>query len=136
MRIRLLFILVLQCFFLSSCERKSLPLSVSDDRVDGPARLVLTADTTNGTVPLTVNFTGTLYGRIDTIFLRVPEVSFVGGYDPADEIYVPLLDTLTVARRVYTAREHYFVQHTFKAVMKLHGMYRDIVSDTVVITVQ
>lgn len=136
MRIRLLFILGLQCVFLSSCERGSLPLSVSDDTADGPVRLVLTADMTNGTVPLTVNFTGTLYSRIDTILLKVPEVSFDGGYNPDDEIYVPRLDTVTVARRVHTAREHYFTQHTFKAVMKLHGMYRDIISDTVVITVQ
>jgi hypothetical protein len=100
-----------------------------------PVTLVLTADVTNGTIPLTVNFTGTLNGPIDTIYTRVPEVSLEGGYNPEESLYTPSPDTVTPARSAYTGREHYFRQGTFNAVMILHGIHGDVCSDTIQITV-
>jgi len=85
---------------------------------------------------LTVNFTGILYGRIDTLFTTVPEITFNGGSIQPEALYYPLPDTLTGARRMYGAREHYFRNDTFKAVMIVRGRYREIVSDTLVITVR
>ena len=130
------FVFLSGCMFAGSCRQDSAPLSVPDNTGIGPIRLVLTADVMSGTVPLTVNFTGTLYGFIDTLALKVPETTFTGGYNPEEEIYAPLPDTVTPARRSYSAREHYFRQNSFKAVMKLHGVHRDIISDTVTIDVR
>ena len=98
--------------------------------------LVLKADVKSGTVPLTVNFTGALLGRIDTVFTLVPEVSLEGGYNPEESLYTPSPDTVTPGRSTYTGREHYFHQGTFNAVMILHGLHGDIHSDTVQISVQ
>ena len=99
-------------------------------------RLFLTADTLDGTIPLTVNFTGTLYGTIDTLLLTVPEVSFDGGLGQPPATYEPLADTLARARRIYTAREHYRERRSFRAVMILHSRSGTIVSDTCSLTVE
>lgn len=105
---------------------------------DGAAtlRLVLTADVTTGTIPLTVNFTGALQGSIGTSYTRVPEVSLEGGYNTEESLYTPDPDTVTVARASYTGREHYFHPGTFNAVMIVHGVHGDIFSDTIRITVR
>ena len=102
----------------------------------GPLRLALSADQTSGAVPLTVTFTGRLSGSFDTLFTRVPEVSLAGGATSDADLYSSLPDTLSPARAVYTAREHYFRGGTFRAVMRLHARGGDVVSDTLVITVQ
>ena len=126
------------CFVvISSCTREPYqPTAPAAAGAGSPLRLVLTADVTAGTVPLTVNFTGTLLGRIDTPFTLVPELSLEGGYNPEEELYTPAPDTITIARKSYTGREHYFHRGTFNAVMIVHGTHRDILSDTVHITVQ
>lgn len=121
---------------LSSCERETVVSDGSDVLAEGTVRLLLTADVTTGTVPLTVSFTGTLYGAIDTLLLRVPEVSFDGGNNPNPDVYLANPDTLAPPRRLYTSREHYLQSRTFRAVMTLHGRFRDITSDTLLITVQ
>jgi hypothetical protein len=126
---------VMTCLACSGCGRESLPSSVSDTQHAAPLRLALSADDTSGTVPLTVNFTGKLLGPIDTLVVRVPPITLAGGYNPEEEIYVPVPDTTTPAKKTYSAREHYFRQATYRAVMRVHALSGDIVSDTVVITV-
>lgn len=123
------------CTFLS-CERGSPVSGDPDFLADGPVRLLLTADTSSGTVPLTVSFTGMLYGTIDTLLLTVPEISFDGGTGQPLGAYEPKPDTLAPARRVYTAREHYLQRRAFRAVMILHGRYGTLVSDTCTISVE
>jgi hypothetical protein len=119
-----------------SCERGD-PLTNGPDALAGGAvRLLLTADVSTGAVPLTVSFTGTLFGTIDTLFLKVPEFSFDGGTGQPRDAYLPQPDTLAPARRVYPAREHYFQRRTFRAVMTLHGRSGSIVSDTCTISVE
>jgi hypothetical protein len=129
-------VIVFAVLVLPSCRGDDFSPNVVDEAVGGPARLVLSADVTTGSVPLTVNFTGTLYGRIDTLFTTVPEITFNGGSTQPEALYYPLPDTLTGARRTYGAREHYFRNDTYRAVMIVHGRYRTIVSDTLVITVR
>jgi hypothetical protein len=65
----------------------------------------------------------------------VPELSLQGGFNPEEELYTPAPDTITIARKSYTGREHYFQKGTFKAVMIVHGTHGDIFSDIVHITV-
>lgn len=119
-----------------SCAREFADPAGPEPQTAGAARLVLTADTTAGTIPLTVNFTGVLFGSIDTLLLRVPEVSFDGGTDQVPVLYVPQPDTLARAQREYTARAHYFRHGTYQAVMTLHGRSGNIVSDTCRISVE
>jgi hypothetical protein len=121
---------------ISACERDQNPLAAPKSSAQGSPRLLLTADQTEGTVPLTVNFTGTLSGGFDTLVTKVPEVSLAGGASTDADQYMPIPDTLTAARRVYSAREHYFKQGSFKAVLRLHGRGGDILSDTLLITVR
>lgn len=120
---------------ISACERDQIPPVGPANSAPGPPRLLLTADQTEGTVPLTVNFTGTLSGGFDTMVTKVPEVSLAGGSSTDADLYAPIPDTLTAARRAYNAREHYFKPGSFKAVMRLHGRGGDILSDTLVINV-
>lgn len=121
---------------ISACERDQVPSLAPESSAPGVPRLLLTADRTEGTVPLTVNFTGTLSGGFDTMVTKVPEVSLAGGSSTDADLYAPIPDTLTAARHAYSAREHYFKQGSFKAVMRLHGRGGDILSDTLVITVR
>jgi hypothetical protein len=129
------FMMAFCCIVTPSCRPEaSSPAGPSAGGVS-PARLILTADVTTGSIPLTVNFTGTLQGYIDTLYTRVPEISLEGGYNPEESLYTPSPDTVTPGRSTYTGREHYFRQGTFNAVMILHGLHGDIRSDTVLITV-
>jgi hypothetical protein len=125
----------LGCAVFSSCMRE--PYFPTNPPAGGESsiRLILTADMTTGTIPLTVTFTGTLQGPIDTLYTQVPEVSLEGGFNPEEELYTPVPDSVTPARENYQGREHYFRPGTFGAVMILHGVHGDIVSDTVRITV-
>lgn len=133
---RLTIVISLAALVLPSCTRESFPPTATEGMERGPIRLVLTADVTTGSVPLTVNFTGTVYGRIDTVFTTVPEITFHGGSTQSESPYHPVPDSITSVRRTYSAREHYFRNDTFKSVMIVHSRYREIVSDTLVITVR
>ncbi len=133
---RVLLVVALSLCTWLSCEREFAVPNGPDVHDNVAVQLVLTGDVTAGTIPLTVSFTGTLYGLIDTLLLQVPEVFFDGGTDQVPVVYVPLPDTLARAQRIYTAREHYFRHGTFRAVMLLHNRYGTIVSDTCRISVE
>jgi hypothetical protein len=130
----LLIFLIISAEFCACRGPQNDPLA-PEEGVPLQARLVLKADVSRGTVPLTVNFLLSLEGPIDTIFTRLPEVSLLGGYNPEEALYAPLSDSVTSARRSYSGREHYFRTGVFKAVMVLHGIHGDMYSDTVQISV-
>jgi hypothetical protein len=136
MKFRVLMVAALSLCSGLSCGREFPDPSGPDFHDNGAVQLVLTGDVTAGTIPLTVSFTGTLYGTIDTLLLQVPEVFFDGGTNQVPVLYVPQPDTLAPAQRSYAAREHYFRQGTFRAVMMLHSRYGTIVSDTCRISVE
>jgi hypothetical protein len=119
----------------ASCDREPYFPTTPPDTGQQGVRLTLNADATSGTVPLTVNFTGSLKGPIDTLSTLVPESSLEGGYNPEEALYTPVPDTTAKARGSYQGREHYFRQGTYSAVMIVHGLHGDILSDTVTITV-
>jgi hypothetical protein len=123
------------CAFVSSCLREPYFPPEPPAAGESSIRLILTADVTTGTIPLTVSFTGTLRGVIDTLYTKVPEVSLEGGFNPEEELYTPVPDSVIAARTNYPGREHYFRAGTFGPVMILHGVHGDIASDTVMITV-
>lgn len=123
------------CALFPSCFRDPYFPAEPPEAGDSSIRFILTADVTSGTIPLTVTFTGTIQGPIDTLYTRVPEISLEGGFNPEEELYTPVPDSVTAARQIYQGREHYFRQGTFGAVMILHGVHGDVVSDTVRITV-
>jgi hypothetical protein len=97
-------------------------------------RLVLAADTTEGSAPLTVHFTGTLHGNIDTLEMCVPAMVLCPGYGKLCIQYC-LPDTSQPAQRVYTAEETYESVRSYKAVMVLQSKQGLIRSDSLLITV-
>lgn len=121
-------LLLLSSTIYFSCKDKS--TGYIDDQFP---RLVLTADNTNGSEPLTVNFTGTFYGKIDTLQMLVPADIMFPGIGKTVIIY-SLPDTLQSARRTYTS-SYTYPAGNYKAVLLLQSKYKRFVSDTLNITV-
>ncbi|MDI6802445.1 MAG: hypothetical protein QME58_01200 [Bacteroidota bacterium] len=111
-----------------SCKEKS--TEYIDDQFP---RLVLTADKTTGIDALTVKYTGTFYGMIDTLQMLVPADIMFPGAGKTVIIYA-LPDTLQQARRTYSSWFTYFAGN-YKTVMLLQSKYKRFVSDTLNITV-
>jgi hypothetical protein len=81
-------------------------------------RLVLTADSTEGVAPLTVHFTGHLYGKIDSLDTCVPAVVLCPGFGKTCIRYCNP-DTTQPAKRSYSAEATYKNTGEYKAVMIL-----------------
>lgn len=120
-------LLLLSSSIFLSCKENSTEL------IDNQSpRLVLSADKTDGQAPLTVNYTGTFYGNIDTIQMLVPADIMFPGAGKTVIIYA-LPDTLQPARRTYSSWYTYPAGN-YKAVMMLQSNFSRFVSDTLTIT--
>lgn len=103
--------------------------------VSNEARLVLTADKVSGPAPLTVHFTGSLHGKIDTLVMCVPDMVLCPGYGKTCVFYCSP-DTSQQAKRVYLAEAYYTSAGDYKAVMVLLSKHSyDIYSDSLAIHV-
>ncbi len=114
-----------------SCKRDE---SVQPPVDENAVRLVLTADKVTGSAPLPVNFTGKLYGKIDTLRMKVPDMILYPGAGRTIIRYA-LPDSSRPARSTYTDTFTY-PSGIHNAVMLLQGKNRDIWSDTLTITAQ
>ena len=118
-------------FLFSECTDST---SIKDE---SPIRFKLSSDKSIGVSPLKVNFTGTLYGQIDTLKLFYPPLVLYPGTDKT-VIRFAENDTFVNAQRIYNSRYNYIsaVPDTFKAYMLLQGLNRDYISDTIEIVLQ
>jgi hypothetical protein len=116
--------------FIVSCKNNSI------DQIKGQVpKLILTADTTRGSFPLTVNFTGTFHGAIDTIKVNNLVCRLISGLPTR---YGPVFHYPdTVLNRSYTISTTYpYYTGTYKASMVIQTTYQEFLSDTITITVE
>lgn len=124
-------ILILALLAISySCGQKS-----TESSEEGRIQLLLSADKTEGEAPLEVHFTGTLIGDIDTLLLHIPPMVFYRGTDETIIRY-SLPGKYIQAERTYTSEYTYIGRGVFKTLMVLQGIHCDIVSDTLIISVE
>jgi len=97
----------------SSCRDNS-----TEVQRDYSPRLVLSADVRSGQAPLTVNFTGTFLGKIDTVYLQETDFVMFYGTGKIADITAVLNETYHTAKSVYYDKCTYDVG-TYKAVMIL-----------------
>jgi hypothetical protein len=98
-------------------------------------KLVLTADTTRGSIPFAVKFTGTFLGRIDTVKMDTLKCYLLTGVP--GEFFETFPHPDTILRRTYELSTNYgYDVGTYKAVMVVQTKYQEFVSDTLVITVE
>lgn len=124
-------IILLMGLFLS-CEETTQPIDSNE------LRLVLKADKTSGTVPLTVNFTAEIKGDTTGLVGFVPDYFFFPGGGRTIIRYA-LPDTLQKIK-TWSNQETYYIPGTIKVVLLYQGKKNnalfDLWSDTLTIKVQ
>ncbi|MFA6597937.1 MAG: hypothetical protein WCS69_09460 [Ignavibacteriaceae bacterium] len=125
-----IFILSFVLALMFGCKENS-----TEVKEDTTPRLVLTADKTSGTAPLTIKFSGTFLGKIDTVSMLVPDYFLLPGHEKTLIRYA-LPDTTQSARQVYTEERTYNTSGTVKLVMLLQSKYKDYYSDSLPITIK
>lgn len=115
-----------------SCEETTQPIDSNE------LRLVLKADKTSGTVPLTVNFTAEIKGDTTGLVGFVPDYFFFPGGGRTIIRYA-LPDTLQKIK-TWSNQETYYIPGTIKVVLLYQGKKNnalfDLWSDTLTIKVQ
>ena len=115
-----------------SCEETTQPIDSNE------LRLVLKADKTSGTVPLTVNFTAEIKGDTTGLVGFVPDYFFFPG-GGRTVIRYALPDTLQKIK-TWSNQETYYIPGTIKVVLLYQGKKNnalfDLWSDTLTIKVQ
>jgi hypothetical protein len=123
-------ILIVSIFY--SCEETTQPIDSNE------LRLVLKADKTSGTVPLTVNFTAEIKGDTTGLVGLVPDYFFYPGGGRTIIRYA-LPDTLQRIK-TWSNQVTYNVPGKVKAILLYQGIKNntpfDLWSDTLVVTVQ
>jgi hypothetical protein len=124
--------IILIIFILYSCEETTQPI------VSNELNLVLKADKTSGSAPLTVNFSAEINGDTTGLVGFVPDYFFFPGHGRTIIRYA-LPDTLQKIR-VWADQETYIAPGTIKAVLLYQGKKNnapfDLWSDTLIINVQ
>ena len=123
-------ILIVSIFY--SCEETTQPIDSNE------LRLVLKADKTSGTAPLTVNFSAEIKGDTTGLVGFVPDYFFFPGHGRTIIRYA-LPDTLQKIK-TWSNQETYNASGTIKAVLLYQGYKNnapfDLWSDTLIINVQ
>ena len=124
-------ILIVSIFY--SCEETTQPIDSNE------LRLVLKADKTSGTVPLTVNFTAEIKGDTTGLKGLVPDYIFFPGQGNTIIRYV-ILDSLQEVHPNWSVQKIYFNSGIVKTVLLYQGCKNgsdfDIWSDTLTINIQ
>jgi len=126
----LMIIFIVSIFY--SCEETTQPTDSNE------LKLVLKADKTSGTVPLTINFTAEIKGDTTGFKGLVPDYFFYPGGGRTIIRYA-LPDTLQKIK-TWSNQETYNVPGTIKVVLLYQGKKNntpfDLWSDTLVVTIQ
>ena len=125
----IIIILILIPISFYSCNESS-----TESIEDNSLKLILSADKLTGESPLTVNFTGTFSGKIDTVQMKVPSYFMFPGTGKTVITY-SLPDSIVPAEKKYNT---YYVYGTgtYKAVMMVQSKFRNYYSDTLSIVVK
>lgn len=125
-------IVIISALFILSCNNST------DPNDSDSLKLILSADKTNGSAPLTVNFSGKIEGNIEGIVGQVPDYFF---FSQIGMTVIPysIPDTTQALNNTWSSEKTYPSSGEFKVVLlyqgKKEGENFNLLSDTLLIKV-